>query len=41
MRGLTQQQLADRAHLSKSLLTKIERGDRSATHAVVPHSRAP
>lgn len=33
--GLTQQQLADRAHLSKSLITKIERGDRAVTGAVV------
>lgn len=34
-RGLTQQQLADRAHLSKSLVTKIERDERPATQPAV------
>jgi transcriptional regulator with XRE-family HTH domain len=34
-RGLTQQQLANRAHLSKSLVSKIEAGDRAATGGVV------
>lgn len=31
--GLTQQQLADRAHISKSLIDKVERGERAATFA--------
>lgn len=33
--GLTQEQLADRVNVSKSLLSKVEIGDRAATHALV------
>lgn len=33
--GLTQGQLAQRANVSKSLLSKVEIGDRSASHALV------
>ncbi|MGI5171711.1 helix-turn-helix domain-containing protein [Spirillospora sp. CA-253888] len=33
--GLTQDQLAQRANISKSLLSKVEIGDRSASHALV------
>ena len=35
LRGLTQRQLADRVHVSHSLVTKVERGDRPATPALV------
>ncbi len=35
LRGLTQRQLADRVHVSLSLITKVERGDRPATPALV------
>lgn len=34
-RGLSQQELADRLHVSKSLLGKVERGARTATPALV------
>ncbi len=34
-RGLSQRALAERAHISYSLLTKIEQGDRDATPGVV------
>jgi transcriptional regulator with XRE-family HTH domain len=34
-RGLSQRQLADRLHVSKSLLEKVERGARTATPALV------
>lgn len=33
--GLTQRQLADRAHVSVSLLSKVEVGDRAASHALL------
>jgi transcriptional regulator with XRE-family HTH domain len=35
LRGLTQQQLANRAHVSVSLLRKVEQGNRQVTHALV------
>ena len=35
LRGLSQQRLADRAHVSVSLLRKVEQGSRTASHAMV------
>lgn len=35
LRGLSQQRLADRAHVSVSLLRKVEQGSRAASHAMV------
>ncbi|MGW2198562.1 helix-turn-helix domain-containing protein, partial [Streptosporangium sp. NPDC001682] len=35
LRGLTQQQLADRVPCSKSLITQVERGHKPATQALI------
>ncbi|MFC6881946.1 helix-turn-helix domain-containing protein [Actinomadura yumaensis] len=35
LRGLTQQQLADRAHCSKSLIAQVERGHKPASQALI------
>ena len=35
LRGLSQQRLADRAHVSLSLLRKVEQGSRPATYPLV------
>jgi transcriptional regulator with XRE-family HTH domain len=41
LRGLTQQQLADRGHVSLSLLRSVEQGTRGATSTVIGAVSAP